>query len=278
MTIRDFSLVHRGRTFDLTMDFDMDQHAEWWVVEHFNHGNCYEPDESHVMFRAIRPGDTVIDVGANAGFFTVLMSKLVGPEGKVYSFEPGVNTLPSLRRNIELNKLTNVTLDTQPLWCREEEVTFHLSADTSGGNALWDPGLWIENQKTRAKPHTYTMMAKTLDSLNLTDVRLIKIDTEGADQKILEGAAVLLETVKPPFILVELNPFGSQQMGTNDEEFREYMRDFGYEAFIIYHEGYLPALVPRQTKLKHSNDLTIMNLMFSTLDAVAEAWPSAPYE
>ena len=139
--------LDRKITFD--MDLDPTNHSEDWILEHFRQGVCYEQEVSHVMMRMLRPGDFAIDVGANVGFFTLLMSKLVGPTGQVLAFEPGDNNLPKLKHNLALNHADNVKLIEQPLWCREEEINFYHNADSSGGNCLWDPGLWWENKKSR---------------------------------------------------------------------------------------------------------------------------------
>ena len=64
-----------------------------------------EPEVQQLLAELIEPGQTVYDVGANIGFFTILCSRLVGPEGRVYAFEPIPQNLAALRHNIELNGL-----------------------------------------------------------------------------------------------------------------------------------------------------------------------------
>src|SRR5215831_19717323 len=97
-----------GRQFSFKMTFDPNNACDKDLVASFNvHGIC-EPEVVCAMEKIVHPGDTVIDGGANIGFFTVYLSHLVGPTGKVFSIEPGQNNLWKLEENIRLNKLTNV--------------------------------------------------------------------------------------------------------------------------------------------------------------------------
>src|SRR5882672_828132 len=108
----------RGGWVVFTLDLDENNPRDL-ILEHLRRGVCYEAEIAWTMIRALRPGDTAIDVGANVGFFTVLMAKLVGPTGKVYAYEPGQDTLVGLRANIAANNLENVEVIEQPVWCRE---------------------------------------------------------------------------------------------------------------------------------------------------------------
>ena len=69
-----------------------------------------EPEVQQALAELVKPGQTVYDVGANIGFFTILCSRLVGPQGRVYAFEPIPQNLVTLRHNIALNGLTNVVI------------------------------------------------------------------------------------------------------------------------------------------------------------------------
>jgi FkbM family methyltransferase len=267
-----------GVGFEFQLDLDPNDHSTEWIARHFQVGVCYEQEVAQVMLRVLRPGDVAIDVGANAGFFTVLMSKLVGPEGRVLAFEPGRNTLPALKRSLALNTpfTDNVGVIEKPLWNCVEVRTFYHSADGSGGNALWDPGLWGENSRTRECPDSFEVETTALDKVYGLNqpVRLIKIDTEGAEQNILEGADRLLcSAYAPPFIIVEFNPFGAKQFGHTSRTLRDYMKSYGYDTFLLRRDGDVPCLVPPRSELLHIDDCVVFNGMFSTIEAVGEMWP-----
>lgn len=255
------------------MDLDPHDPAELFLIEHFINNQCYEPELAWVMFRTLTVGDTAIDVGANVGFFTLLMSALVGSMGKVFSCEPGSNTLPRLKNNLAINSVANVEVVERPLWCREEEVTFYINSDSSGGNALFDPANWPTNTKSQQNPQPNKMLATTIDALPAGIPKLIKIDTEGAEQRILEGAKRLLRASRPPFVIAEINPHGLQQAGCSETSLRGLMDQFDYEAFVIHNDGSIPALLPDNTRINADGDVRISNILFSTMDDVSAAWP-----
>ena len=280
MPLRTLDVGYRNKKVHFEMDLDLNDPNEEWMNRYFIANKCYEQEIAFVMLRALREGDTVVDVGANVGFFTLFMSSAVGVTGHVMAFEPASNVLPGLRRNLSLNSGSiNIEVYEQALWSCEEKRTFWLNADSRGSNCLWDPGLWKESALSRANPNFSEITTTTLDAaLGHRPVRLLKIDTEGAEQKILQGAQNILQRQKPPFIIVELNPFGANQFGDSNESVRAFMRDFGYEIFLLDQGGAIPAMVPHKTEIVNMNDCVVMNVMFSTLDAVAEIYPQAPFE
>ena len=71
----------------------------------------WEETETHWFVQSIRPGDVVVDLGANVGYYTILRGKLVGEIGRVYAFEPDPVGFEILRRNVRLNGLHNVVLE-----------------------------------------------------------------------------------------------------------------------------------------------------------------------
>ena len=268
-----------GRMANFSMVLEPGGRPDQFLLDHFNAKQCYEAEVMWAMIHILKEGDTAIDVGANIGFFTLAMSRLVGPSGKIVAYEPGENNLEHLKQHIEMNALTNVEVIEKPVWCREEEVTFFINRDDRSSNALCDPGNFPTNEKSRANPFTVKMQAAILDNapVRFNVVKLIKIDTEGAEKKVLEGAMLLLSH-PVPYIICELNPFGLPQFGDSVEGLREFMRGFGYDTFFLHPTDLMPALVPRHSKIKFHKDPTfgvevVSNVMFSTLDNVAKAWP-----
>lgn len=270
--IHTFNIASRQHKLSFKMDLEDDDP----VLRAFHNGCVYESEVAHVLLRTLRSGDTFVDVGANNGFFTLLGSLLVGPTGTVHAFEPGENVLPALRKNIEINDLKNVQVHDCALWYNTTPKKFYLNSDSPGGNALWNPGLWWENHKSANNQVSQELYPSTLNlKLGRRRVRLIKLDTEGADRWILRGGT----HIRSAFIVSELNPFGQQQLGVDTKEYQNYvMRYRGLDTFLIHPDGALPTLVPPKTEITHVRDVSVLNVLFSTLDNVAEAWPRAPYE
>ena len=278
MVEQPVKLRANGREIDFILDLDPNEVQDNFMLQHFMNDTCYESELAWLMFRVLHEGNVVVDVGANMGFFSLIASRLVGPSGRVIACEPGKNNLPQLRHHIYKNLATNVDIVEQPIWCSNEMVTFYINADSRGGNALFDPANWWSNDRSRAKPEPIEMRATMIDRLFDSDmaakVRLIKIDTEGAEQKILEGASGLLSTVRPPFIVSEINPHGLAQSGCDETTLRKFMSQFGYDAFALHANGAMPALIPHDTRINKLGDVHICNVLFSDISSIAAAWPT----
>jgi FkbM family methyltransferase len=246
---------------------------------HFDKGIFYEPEVSHPILLALRPGDVAIDVGANIGYFTLFMGLLCGTEGHVISFEPVPDNLAKLRNNIALSELHNVTVIGHPASNTVEDVVFYANNMDSGGSALWDirehPSNANHVGEMEAIPTRTTTLDAEVERAGLKIPRVIKIDAEGAEQTILEGAKTLLTGCKVPYIITELNEYGLDKMGSSQMIFRQFMEGFGYHTFALYFNGQLPKLIPPGTFI---NSKWISNLLFSKPEYVGELWGSVDFD
>jgi len=263
-------------TFQIGLDVENNVNDKY-VHDYFVSDMPYEPEIYFFICRALRSGDFAVDVGANIGVFTILMSKLVGSSGRVLAVESDSDNLIRLKDNLRANNITNVTVVEKPMWKSEEEVLFYKNIDNTGCGALWDIKTWHEAVLTIEKSYApEKMMATTLDSEIKKVGRLpalVKIDVEGADEFVMRG----LGPNKPPYVIAELNPFGQKSLGCSDDSMREFMTERGYECFLLHLEDELPALVPRGSKLMHGyNGYIVLNVLFSTLDAVTITHPEVP--
>ena len=225
---------------------------------------CPEPEVVHLMTRVLRPGDFAIDGGANIGFFTIVMAKLVDLNGIVLAVEPGENNLPKLRDNLKLNKLTNFEICNRPLWNTADDVTLHYS-EHGGLNSL--------------SAYQPMMGKKIIQGITLntwhTTPRLIKLDIEGAEEHALRGAQKHLVN-GVPFIVCELNLPALRGLGSSQESLRKFMREWGYSTFILFRDGQLPCLVPDKTMIFEAEEYNgTVNVLFSTVEAVSNVWPRA---
>ena len=149
----------------------------------------YEPQQSALFERTLKPGDTVFDVGAHAGYYTLLASRLVGPEGHVFAFEPNPRNLACLRRHVRLNRCDNVTVV-------EAAVARHTGAmrfDTSRGSGR---GRLCADGAAEVATVSLDQFAEERGIVP----SLIKIDVEGSEVEVLEGARRLLAGC-PPLVL-----------------------------------------------------------------------------
>ncbi len=268
--------IRRGaEELKFELELDPSDFTEKAILDHFNARSFYEPDVSTLMIQVLRAGDVVFDVGANCGYFSAFAGTLVGPNGRVVALEAAPRCLERLRVNLVRNGFRHVDVVAKAAGNRIGEAVFHLNRDNSGGNALWDPGLWPDNEKSRAQPEALRVPATTLDAewkeRGLAVPKLLKIDTEGAEQMVLEGARELL-TARVPFIVAELHEFGLEKLGASQASLRALMEGFGYSAFTLYFSGAMPKFIPAGSEIRCP---FFINLLFSTPEAIAEYWPVA---
>lgn len=232
--------------------------ATSWCLDSF--GVC-EPEVCHLMARAVRPWDTVIDGGANIGFFTLLLARLVGPNGKVIAFEPALQNVAKLKDNIDINGMKFVVeLHEDPLWLNGDEVELWTGLD-SGISSL-----------KKAPNHLSSTVMHGVQLRNYAkECRLIKLDIEGAEYFAMKGGGPLITPERCPFIVCEMNPYCMKQFGYGIKDVRQLMSQRGYDLFLLRADGSIPALVTRRTEV--TNDKKNLNVLFSTPLMVAEAWP-----
>jgi FkbM family methyltransferase len=143
------------------------------------------------MQRFLRPGDVLYDVGAHTGLFTLLGARLVGAGGQVVAFEPLPANLNCLRRHLALNRLGNVAIVTAAVGARPGRASFQPAGNTYMGRLADEGSITVD----------VTSLDATLWTEGLRAPNLIKIDVEGAEVGVLEGASDLLERHRPAILL-----------------------------------------------------------------------------
>lgn len=188
-----------------------------WITGAATHGcwlGTYERFAQDVFVEHVRPGAVVYDVGANAGFFTLLASKLAGPEGAVYAFEPMERNLGFLREHVRLNGAGNVHVQPVAVSDRSGSIRFSAAANPAMGGISETGELEVPSQ--------------TLDELGgtLPPPAFIKMDIEGAEHAALRGGMELLRRARPTILLSE---HGWEQ----HERCGELLRSLGYEVKLL---------------------------------------------
>jgi FkbM family methyltransferase len=151
-----------------------------------------------------------------------------------------------LRGNIALNKCQNVTTFATALGLENTVARMFINADNDAGHAVWDVGCYPEYLHSRASRITRDVQVAALDSLlqdmSVPAIKLINIDTCGAELDILQGAVRTMTSQQVPYVVCAIHRFGLQQMGTSEQALRQFMRDLGYATYYIRAEA--PHLVP----------------------------------
>jgi FkbM family methyltransferase len=193
----------------------------------------FEQAERNLMLRLLKPGDVFVDVGANVGLFTVLAGKRVGPSGRVIAVEPSPKTAHLLRKQVEINRLDNVTI----FECGLSNVASQLilSEATDGNDAFnsfaktCDPNLFNQVQ---VEVRTFDSLIREIGS----DVnpRLIKIDTEGWEPHVLAGAQRLLSQRDSPDLIIEFCESALNTAGSSCTELFDQLKALGYTLNLIH--------------------------------------------
>ena len=187
-------------------------------------GTFFEYDELRFCERYLRPGDVVVDGGANIGVFTLLASRWVGETGRVLACEPASRAVAELRRNLLLNRLENVDVFEAALG--EETGRMHLIADMD-----------VSNQLIEEPPDDHVTERVRLTTLpeivGNSICALTKLDLEGAELAALRGARPLLATAKLPLLLLEASDHQLRRLGANRADLLELLVEHGYR-FATY--------------------------------------------
>ncbi|MBB3149945.1 FkbM family methyltransferase [Phyllobacterium trifolii] len=196
------------------------------VSRHILEGNDYEPHLVRYFRRSILPGMTVVDIGANVGFYSMLSASIVGPAGKVLSFEPNTENCRLLLMSAAINAFNWVKLF--PLALSDENGTAFFSP-AIGSNGGFLPSI----QETLMSPNCTVVPTMVLDDMVDIPVHFIKADTEGAEYLALKGGERLLRK-HLPIIALEFSMEMSQRVsGIDGGDFLRWLYSMGYSGSVL---------------------------------------------
>lgn len=203
---------------------------------HFLAGDFEEPEYAFVQ-RFLKPGMTVLDIGANEGYYTVLASKCVGPNGRVIGFEPSPRERQRLQMNLWMNRCENVRVEKLALGSEEGQFTLHVvEGSETGCNSLRPPDV---KGKTRAVQVDVTTVDLFLQRNAIPRIDFIKVDIEGAELSALQGAAGLLGSVPRPLVLIEIFEIRTRPWGYSARDLANSICDSGYLLYTVVGNGEL---------------------------------------
>jgi FkbM family methyltransferase len=177
--------------------------------QHLARGERWEPHFTDLVSALLRPGDFVADVGANIGYNSVVMAKLVGPNGQVHAFEPLRITFQQMCGNFFLNRLSNVYAHHCALGPVNDVTVSMIKVDYTEPNVnLMNTCIGIGGE---------LVQMRTLDSFPFASLALLKIDVQGAELVALRGAE---NTVKKhrPVLFIEIEEPQLKNLGTTSSE------------------------------------------------------------
>jgi len=212
-----------------------------WISQDIYLCGEFEPTTSAIVKSILRPGDLVVDVGANIGYFSLLFAHIVGPDGAVLAYEPVPALSKQLTRNLELNQIKNVTVSNIALSDHRGAATFYVGRVSNTGASSLRP--------MKDSQSSFDVELAPFDELVdcPTAVSLIKIDVEGAELKVLRGMEKTLRQTQP-HLLVEITDLFLREMGDSAEALLTYIYSLGYKMYVIL-DGKVTLLEKHQSKL-----------------------------
>lgn len=211
-------------------DFEFHIHScpDQYISGDLLRDKIWEPFETEVFRRLCRPGDFVVDIGANIGWYSVIASRLVGRSGRVLSLEPEARNLCLLKKNIAKSggagqtEIFNVALGD-----RETRSKLFLSQNNLGGHQLFEDGA----------PRDFVVVkVQTLDALFADSPHkptLVKSDTQGSEARIFRGGSRLLAGGWRPVFILEFWPYGLINSGDDPLKLWESLVSLGYSLYEL---------------------------------------------
>jgi len=202
----------------------------------------FEPSTVAAFRRYVKPGATVLDIGANIGAQTLQLARLVGPHGRVLSFEPTAFAFAKLRRNLQLNPQIADRVTALQCFLRGENAktlpsSVYSSWSLQRSTEAHDKHLGVAMATSGA--HSATL-DRVLAEQGVEKVDLVKLDVDGFECDVLAGAGDLIRRSRPTFVM-EILPYGLVEQGASLEQLLNFLIPFGYRLYNERTEALLPS-------------------------------------
>jgi FkbM family methyltransferase len=214
----------------------------WWISRGDDCGTglrsgTFETPEAAFVYRYLRPGMIVLDIGAHHGFYSLLASKRVGQSGRVHSFEPSPRERRRLRFHIALNLCDNVSIHPMALGGEETESDLYVvQGSQTGCNSLRPPEVMSETVAVRVRVAKLDVWAQTN---NIATIDFMKLDVEGAELEVLRGGESVLRCHPRPLVLCELENIRTLPWGHTAIDVATHLKSLGFAWFHAKSDGSL---------------------------------------
>ncbi len=208
-----------------------------YIGRYIYYRGLFEEQVLRAIERALRPGGTFIDIGANIGQHTVVAAHCVGTGGRVIAFEPQAVARARLVHNIALNNQQDrVEVHACALGREQAPGNIYVLNDNNDGQSSLRP-------VTHTEP-SEAVQIETLDGMDLdVDLRrgcVVKIDVEGGEIDVLDGAVEFIRTVRPQALFVECANRHLQRFGYSGLDVQHWLREHGYDVQGLVHGRWQP--------------------------------------
>jgi FkbM family methyltransferase len=189
----------------------------------------YGDKQEIVLFhRIVKPGNTVLDIGANIGFYTTILSKAVGPQGQVISFEPDTMNYHHLCRNTK--GLSNVQIHNKAVASKTQKIVLYTSKELNVDHRTYKPEKFDKEIEIEA-----VGLDEFLKDCQRIDV--IKIDIQGFEMEAIKGMSHILNNNPNISIISEFWPYGLKMAGSSAFEYYEHLKSLGFFVYLLADKG-----------------------------------------
>jgi FkbM family methyltransferase len=185
----------------------------------------YEPVGTSLFNREIHPGQTVLDLGANIGYYTLIAARRTSPKGKVYAFEPDPDNFSLLQKNVERNGYSNVVLVNQAVSDHTGRTRLYLNETNKGDHRIYNPG--------DGKKFADIQVAALDDFFKRLDkkIHFIKMDVQGAEAAALAGMKSLVRANRRLKLFTEFEPGNLRGFGGDPRKYLQTLQKMGFKLF-----------------------------------------------
>jgi FkbM family methyltransferase len=213
--------------------FRMSLDRRAFVERTMYYSGIYNPWLTHAFKRILRPGDTMVDGGANIGYFSLLAAKCVGPSGAVHAFEPIPATFALLSDNLKLNSFPNAHANRVALGAEAGQAVFEMPQEADTNLALNR----LATVVVTGRGEQITVRVRTFDDYVAAErvghIRLVKLDIEGGEVSAIKGMRQTLLNHQIDYFICEVNVPLLEKQGLKASAIRDALAEFGYEAYLI---------------------------------------------
>jgi FkbM family methyltransferase len=230
--LMDRGLKRKPRRFAAaatTLGFTVDGCTSDLIQRYLYLFGMWEPDITHWLREHLRPGDVVIDIGANIGYFSLLAASAVGPTGTVISFEPVPSIADMLEANARRNGLA-IVVRREVVSDKTGTAEIFRSAETNLGRS----STLARSGSTSEGTVPMVLASDALPEELWSRIRFIKVDVEGDEQRVLRGLVPVLAALPDAAaVFVEVTPADLEARGGTAEELMTFMSDLGFESLAV---------------------------------------------
>lgn len=250
--------IYSLRVDDVIVHLDVADPRQFWVIDEVSR----EGGVRESLRAVLLPGDTFIDIGANHGGFSLSAIELVGADGKIIAVEPQPRLADAVRKSLRASGACTFDVIEVAISDEDGTATLVVPATNSGAANLFGGGC-AADERLQVKT---IRLDDAVDWRKLPGEIVLKIDVEGSEERVLDGARALIEARRPT-ILFELSPQNLALAGSSPTRLLRRLESLGYQEFVPIQDRAQPGTAASIDLSRQQNILAIGT----------RAWKPAPF-